>query len=60
MTREKMKSRTKAYANRVVKLCAALLEDWIARTPARQRNLGHCRRLCQNRLLWKRRANRTF
>jgi four helix bundle protein len=35
MTREKMKARTKAYANRVVKLCAALPNNWIART------LGH-------------------
>ncbi|MCU0786282.1 MAG: four helix bundle protein [Verrucomicrobia bacterium] len=30
-----MKARTKAYANRVVKLCAALPNNWIART------LGH-------------------
>ena len=27
-----MKARTKAYANRVVKLCAALPHNWIART----------------------------
>ena len=32
MTREQMKARTKAYANRVVKLCAALPHDWVART----------------------------
>jgi four helix bundle protein len=32
MTREEMKARTKAYANRVVKLCAALPKDWVART----------------------------
>jgi len=32
MTREEMKARTKAYANRVVKLCAALPNSWIART----------------------------
>ncbi len=32
MTREQMKSRTKAYANRVVRLCAALPNNWIART----------------------------
>ncbi|SRR5258708_5749216 len=32
MTREEMRSRTKAYANRVVKLCAALPKDWVART----------------------------
>jgi four helix bundle protein len=32
MTREQMKARTKAYANRIVKLCAALPGDWIART----------------------------
>ncbi len=35
MTREEMKARTKKYANRVVKLCAALPDNWIART------LGH-------------------
>jgi len=27
-----MRARTKAYANRVVRLCRALLSDWIART----------------------------
>ena len=32
MTREEMNARTKAYANRVVKLCAALPHNWIART----------------------------
>jgi len=32
MTREEMKARTKAYANRVVRLCAALPNNWIART----------------------------
>jgi len=32
MTREQMKSRTKAYANRVVRLCQALPHDWVART----------------------------
>jgi four helix bundle protein len=32
MTREEMKARTKAYANRIVKLCAALPKDWVART----------------------------
>ncbi len=32
MTREQMKARTKAYANRVVKLCGALPQNWIART----------------------------
>ena len=31
MTREEMGARTKSYANRVVKLCAALPKDWIAR-----------------------------
>jgi four helix bundle protein len=36
MTREEMKSRTKAYANRVVKLCAALPNNWIARTLGKQ------------------------
>jgi four helix bundle protein len=32
MTREHMKARTKAYANRIVKLCAALPQNWVART----------------------------
>jgi four helix bundle protein len=32
MTRDEMKARTKAYANRVVRLCRALPNDWIART----------------------------
>lgn len=32
MTREEMKSRTKAYANRVVKVCSALPGDWISQT----------------------------
>ena len=32
MTREEMKARTKTYANRIVKLCAALPKDWVART----------------------------
>jgi four helix bundle protein len=36
MTREEMKKRTKAYANRVVKLCSALPDDWIARTLGKQ------------------------
>ena len=36
MTREEMKARTKAYANRVVKLCAALPNNWIARTIGHQ------------------------
>jgi four helix bundle protein len=36
MTREDMKGRTKAYANRVVKLCSALPENWIARTLGKQ------------------------
>jgi four helix bundle protein len=36
MTREEMKSRTKAYANRIVKLCSALPENWIAQTLGRQ------------------------
>jgi four helix bundle protein len=36
MTREDMKTRTKAFANRVVKLCAALPDHWIARTLGRQ------------------------
>src|SRR5712692_3461703 len=32
MTRAEMRLRTKAYANRVVKLCGALPNHWIART----------------------------
>jgi len=36
MNRETMKSRTKAYANRVVKLCAALPNNWVARTLGKQ------------------------
>ena len=36
MTRKEMNARTKAYANRVVKLCAALPNDWIARTLGKQ------------------------
>ncbi|HUA66835.1 MAG TPA: four helix bundle protein [Alphaproteobacteria bacterium] len=36
MTREEMKSRTRDYANRVVKLCGALPRNWIAQTLCRQ------------------------
>jgi four helix bundle protein len=36
MTREEMKGRTKTYANRVVKLCSALPNNWIARTLGKQ------------------------
>jgi four helix bundle protein len=36
MTREEMQARTKGYANRVVKLCAALPEHWIAQTLGKQ------------------------
>lgn len=36
MTREEVKSRTKAYANRIVKLCSALSNDWIAQTLGKQ------------------------
>jgi four helix bundle protein len=32
MTRNEMKNRTMVYANRVVKLCSTLPENWIART----------------------------
>jgi len=31
MTREEMRARTKSYANRVIKLCAALPKNWIAK-----------------------------
>jgi four helix bundle protein len=36
MTREEMKLRTKTYANRIVKLCAALPGNWIAQTLGKQ------------------------
>jgi four helix bundle protein len=36
MTREEMKQRTKTFANRIVKLCSALPDGWIARTLGRQ------------------------
>ena len=36
MNREQMKSRTKAYANRVIKLCQALPDNWVARTLGNQ------------------------
>jgi four helix bundle protein len=36
MTRNEMKKRTKAYANRIVKLCGALSDDWIAQTLGKQ------------------------
>jgi four helix bundle protein len=32
MTRDEMKRRTKAYANRIVKLCEALPNNWVPRT----------------------------
>jgi four helix bundle protein len=32
MTREEMPARTKIYANRVVRLCQALPNNWLART----------------------------
>jgi four helix bundle protein len=36
MTREEMKQRTKNYANRIVKGCAALPGNWIAQTLGKQ------------------------
>ena len=36
MTRDEMKKRTKTYANRIVKLCGALSDDWIAQTLGKQ------------------------
>ena len=36
MTREEMKKRTQSCANRIVKLCAALPENWVAQTLGRQ------------------------
>jgi four helix bundle protein len=32
MTRDEMKTRTKSYAKRIVKLCEALPDKWVART----------------------------
>ena len=31
-----MKNRTKAYANRIIKLCSALTSNWIAQTLGKQ------------------------
>ena len=36
MTRDEMKARTKAYANRIVKVCEALPDKWVARTLGKQ------------------------
>jgi four helix bundle protein len=36
MTREEIKGRTKVYANRIVKLCSALPNDWGAQTLGKQ------------------------
>lgn len=36
MTREEMKNRTNAFANRIVKLCGALPGDWVAQTLGKQ------------------------
>lgn len=36
MTRDEMKKRTKAYSNRIVRLCSALPNDWIAQTLGKQ------------------------
>ena len=36
MTRDEMKRRTKAYANRIVKLCAALPNNWVAQILGKQ------------------------
>jgi four helix bundle protein len=36
MTRDEMKARTKTYANRIVKLCEALPDRWVARTLGKQ------------------------
>jgi four helix bundle protein len=36
MTRDEMKLRTKAYANRIVKLCSALPNNWVAQTLGKQ------------------------
>jgi len=56
MNREEMKARTKAYADRIVKLCAALPDDWIARVLGRQllrsgTSVGaNCRAVCRAKL----------
>jgi len=53
MTREEMKSRAKAYANRVVKLCSALPGHWVAQTLGKQLlrsgiSVGvNCRAVCR-------------
>ena len=36
MTREEMKQRTKVFANRIVKLCSALPNNWVAQTLGKQ------------------------
>src|ERR1017187_5039984 len=36
MTRDEMKARTKNYANRIVKLCEALPDRWVARRLGKQ------------------------
>lgn len=36
MTREEMRSRTKDYSNRMVKLCSALPGNWVAQTLGKQ------------------------
>ena len=36
MTRDEMKARTKTYANRIVKVCEALPDRWVARTLGKQ------------------------
>jgi len=36
MTREQMKARTKAYANRVIRVCEALPDGWVPQTLGRQ------------------------
>jgi four helix bundle protein len=36
MTRDEIKKRTKGYANRVVKLCESLPDNWVAQTLGKQ------------------------
>src|ERR1700691_4252969 len=36
MTRDEMKKKTKDYANRIVKLCESLSDDWISQTLGKQ------------------------
>ena len=53
MTREEMKSRTKTFANRIVRLCSALPANWVGQTLGKQllragTSVGaNCRAVCR-------------